>query len=127
MGRPRSQRSRGRSPRPTRSLLHLPDHLANRGGHQVGFVHELSWEDIKTLLAAHEVFDGLLDSWKVGQIDVEKLEFAIRAGIGLFDLLDGGVGLALRATGYVDGAVVLVEDFAQFLADAWMLSVCRVN
>ena len=58
---------------------------------------------------------------------MEELEFAIRAGIGLFDLLDGRVSLALRATGDVDGAVVLVEDFAQFLADAWMLSVCRVN
>jgi hypothetical protein len=53
---------------------------------------------------------------------VEKLEFAIRAGIGLFDLFDGSVGLALRATGDVDGAVVLVKDLAQFLADAWILS-----
>ena len=47
--------------------------------------------------------------------------------MGLLDLFDGRLDLALRATGYVDGAVVLVEDFAQFLADAWMLSVCRVN
>ena len=47
--------------------------------------------------------------------------------MGLLNLFDGRLGLALRATGYVDGAVVLVEDFAQFLGDAWMLSVCRVN
>jgi hypothetical protein len=47
--------------------------------------------------------------------------------MGLLDLVDGRLGLALRATGYVDGAVVLVEDLAQFLADAWMLSVCRVD
>jgi hypothetical protein len=57
---------------------------------------------------------------------VEELEFAIRAGIGLFDLLDGRVGLDLRATGDVDGAVVLVEDLAQFLADACELSVSCV-
>ena len=47
--------------------------------------------------------------------------------MGLLDLSDGRLGLALRATGYVDCAVVLVEDLAQFLADAWTLSVCRVN
>ena len=47
--------------------------------------------------------------------------------MGLLDLFDGRLGLALRATGYVDCAVVLVEDLAQFLTDAWMLSVCRAN
>ena len=47
--------------------------------------------------------------------------------MGLLDLFDGRLGLALRATGYVDCAVVLVEDLAQFLADARMLSVCRVD
>ena len=58
---------------------------------------------------------------------MEELEFAIRAGIGLFDLLDGRVSLALRATGDVDGAVVLVEDLAEFLADACELSVFSVQ
>ena len=36
----------------------------------------------------------------------------------MLDLFDGSIGLALRATGNVDGAVVLVEDLAEFLADA---------
>jgi hypothetical protein len=57
---------------------------------------------------------------------VEELKSSIGAGIGLLDLVDGRLGLALRATGYVDGAVVLVEDLAQFLADAWEVSVCRI-
>jgi hypothetical protein len=49
---------------------------------------------------------------------VQELQLSVRAGIGLLDLFDGSIGLALRATGNVDGAVVLVEDLAEFLADA---------
>jgi len=37
--------------------------------------------------------------------------------VSLLDFLNGGVGLALRATGDVDGAIVLVEDLAQLFAD----------
>jgi hypothetical protein len=57
---------------------------------------------------------------------VEELKSSIGARIGLLDLFDGRLGLALRATGYVDGAVVLVEDLAQFLADAWEVSVSLI-
>jgi len=44
--------------------------------------------------------------------------------MGLLDLVDGSFGFALGATGYVDSAIVLVKDLAQFLADAWEASVC---
>jgi hypothetical protein len=57
---------------------------------------------------------------------VQELQFSVRAGIGLLDLFDGSIGLALRATGNVDGAVVLVEDLAEFLADACESSVCCI-
>ena len=58
---------------------------------------------------------------------MEELKSSIGARVGLLDLFDGRLGLALRATGYVDCAVVLIEDLAQFLANAWKLSVCCVN
>jgi len=57
---------------------------------------------------------------------VKELESSIRVGVGLLDLFDSRVGFALRATGDVDGAVVLVEDLAQFLAHAWESSACCV-
>jgi hypothetical protein len=34
-------------------------------------------QDIKALLAAHEVIDGLFDSWQIREVDMEKLEFSI--------------------------------------------------
>jgi len=48
---------------------------------------------------------------------VKEFQTAIGAGIGLLDLFNGRVGFALRAASYVDGAIVLVKDLAQFLAD----------
>jgi hypothetical protein len=39
--------------------------------------------------------------------------------MSLLDLLNSRVGFALRASSYVHGAVVLVEDLAQLLADAY--------
>ena len=38
--------------------------------------------------------------------------------MSLLDFLDSRVGLALRASGDVDGAIVLVEDLAQLFANA---------
>jgi hypothetical protein len=34
-------------------------------------------QDIKALLAAHEVINGLFDSWQIRKVDMEKLEFSI--------------------------------------------------
>lgn len=65
-------------------------------------------QDVQALLALHEVLSRLFDSREIREVNVQELKAAIRARVGFLDLLNGGVGLALRAPGYVDGAVVLV-------------------
>jgi len=50
---------------------------------------------------------------------VQKLQATVRVWVSLFDLLNGGVCFALRASGDVDSAIVLVEDLAQLLANAY--------
>jgi len=42
--------------------------------------------------------------------------------MSLLDLLDGGLVLLLGAAGDVDRAIVLVEDLAELLADAYNVS-----
>jgi hypothetical protein len=41
---------------------------------------------------------------------VQELQAPIGAWVSLLDLLDRGVCFALRASSYVDSAIVLVED-----------------
>jgi hypothetical protein len=64
-------------------------------------------QDIKSL---REVLDRLLDSREISQINVQELQAPIGAWVSLLDLLDRGVCFALRASSYVDSAIVLVED-----------------
>jgi hypothetical protein len=67
-------------------------------------------QDIKPLLTLREVLDRLLDSREISQINVQELQAPIGAWVSLLDLLDRGVCFALRASSYVDSAIVLVED-----------------
>lgn len=76
-------------------------------------------QDIESLLAVHEVLDRFLDGRQISQIDVQELQAAVGVWVSLLDFLNGRVGFALRASGYVYGAIVLVEDLAQLLANAY--------
>lgn len=76
-------------------------------------------QDIEALLAVHKVLDRLLDGRKISQVNVQELQAAVRVWVSLLDLLNSGVCFALRASSYVDSAVVLVEDLAQLFANAY--------
>lgn len=69
-------------------------------------------QDIQALLALGKVFDGLLDAGHVRQINVKEFQATVRARVSGFDLIDGGISLALGAASYVYGAIVLVENLA---------------
>ena len=75
-------------------------------------------QNIETLLALHEVLDRFLDCREISQINVQELQATVRVWVGLLDFLKGRVCFALRASRYVYGAIVLIEDLAQLLANA---------
>jgi hypothetical protein len=76
-------------------------------------------QDIKTLLAVRKVLDRLLDGRQISQVNVQELQAAIGVWVSLLDLLNSRVGFTLRASSYVDSAVVLVEDLTQLFANAY--------
>jgi hypothetical protein len=76
-------------------------------------------QHIETLLAVHEVLNRFLDSRKISQVDMQELQTAVGARMSLLDLLNSRVRFALRASGDIDSAVVLVEDLAQLFANAY--------
>jgi hypothetical protein len=69
-------------------------------------------QDIETLLALRKVLDRFLDGRQIGQVDMQELQAAVGVWVSLLDLFNSRVCFTLRASSYVNSAVVLVEDLA---------------